>query len=198
MPKGNDDFRLLIVNMIGPNRAIRRRFLKMPSLEGIKVKLQRSKNFTKLDLTSAFYHVSLGEKSKEMATFSGPDCTVSVGSISERAVRRKCSNKRWRKSCDLIPNALLYIDDILVYVDTLQNLQAGTKKVLATLKANNLTLNRGKGDWEEKSIEFLGHELSEEDVNISRKKVASVMSFRKPKDTTELKNSTFLVSLHQE
>lgn len=59
VPKGKDDFRL-VINMIGPNRAICRRFYKMPTMEEIKVKLNGAKYFTKLDLTNAFHHVMLG------------------------------------------------------------------------------------------------------------------------------------------
>lgn len=44
VPKGNDDFRL-VVNMVGPNRAIRRRFYKMPTMEAIKAKLCGAKFF---------------------------------------------------------------------------------------------------------------------------------------------------------
>lgn len=41
VPKGNSDFRL-VVNMVGPNRAIRRRFHKLPLLDDIKTRLNWS------------------------------------------------------------------------------------------------------------------------------------------------------------
>lgn len=59
VPKGNDDFRL-VINMIDPNRAIKRCYYKMPTMDKIKEKLHGSTVFTKLDLTNAFYHITLG------------------------------------------------------------------------------------------------------------------------------------------
>lgn len=60
-------------NMVGPNRAIRRRFYKMPTMDAIKAKLCGAKIFSKLDLTSAFHHVKISESAKDMTTFLGPD-----------------------------------------------------------------------------------------------------------------------------
>lgn len=51
VPKGNADFRL-VINMVGPIRAIRRRFYKMPTLDSIKARLDGARWFTKLDLTT--------------------------------------------------------------------------------------------------------------------------------------------------
>lgn len=72
VPKGKSDFRL-VINMRGPNKAIQRQFHQMPRIEEIKTKLNGARLFTKLDLQSAFHHVELGEKSREMTTFMAPD-----------------------------------------------------------------------------------------------------------------------------
>lgn len=81
VPKGNSDFRL-VVNMVGPNRAIRRRFYKLPLLDDIKTKLKGARYFTKLDLTSAFHHFRIGEESSDTATprsWAPTACTSSCG-----------------------------------------------------------------------------------------------------------------------
>lgn len=194
VPKGKDDFRL-VVNMMGPNKAIRRRFFKMPSLEQIKVKLQGAKFFTKLDLTSAFHHVRLGESSKDMTTFLGPSgmyrfCRLNFGVSSAP----EGFQQKMEEIFQSIPNVVIYIDDILVYCNTLEGLKKTTAEVLELLKANNLTLNAAKCDWEKESIEFLGHELTAEGFNISKKKVEDVLRFRRPRDSSELKSFLGLAS----
>lgn len=52
-----------------------RRYYRMPTLEEIKTRLCGAQVFTKLDLTWAFYHVELSEKSRELTTFLGPGCS---------------------------------------------------------------------------------------------------------------------------
>jgi hypothetical protein len=61
---------------------------------------------------------------------------------------------------DGIPNVIIYIDDVLIFAETLEELRDTTAKVLARLSANNLTLNEGKCEYEKESLLFLGHELS--------------------------------------
>lgn len=65
VPKGPDDFRL-VVNMRGPNKAIRRNYYRLPNLDEIQRKLHGATIFTKLDLASVFHHVELEEESREL------------------------------------------------------------------------------------------------------------------------------------
>ena len=53
----------------GPNRAIRRAFHPLPTLDEIRVKLNGVKWFAKLALKSAFHHLELDEESRELTTF---------------------------------------------------------------------------------------------------------------------------------
>lgn len=83
-----------MINMVGPNRAIRRRFYKMPTLDSIKARLDGAKWFTKLDLTSAFHHVRISDEAKELTTFLGPDGMyrfrrLNFGVTSATAERRR-------------------------------------------------------------------------------------------------------------
>jgi hypothetical protein len=68
VPKGKTDFRL-VVNMQGPNRAIRRAFHMLPTLEEIRVRLDGATIFYKLNIKNAFYHLELDEESRKLTTF---------------------------------------------------------------------------------------------------------------------------------
>lgn len=194
VPKGKDDFRL-VINMMGPNRAILRRFYKMPTLEEIKVKLCGARFFTKLDLTWAFYHVKLGEKSRELTTFLGPSGMF-------RFVRLvfgvNCAPEAFQQIMEDIvrdiPNVIVYIDDLLLYASSVQALRKTTARVLAALQKSNLTLNNNKCEFEKSELEFLGHSLSATGFNIAEKKIQDVRKFREPRSTAELKSFMGLAS----
>jgi hypothetical protein len=66
--KGKDDFRL-VVNMLGPNKAIDREYYRLPLLEEMKVKLHGACFFSKLDLSNAYYHLELNNESRDLTTF---------------------------------------------------------------------------------------------------------------------------------
>ena len=194
VPKGKDDFRL-VVNMVGPNRAIRRRFYKMPTLESIRVKLIGSRVFTKLDLTSAFHHIKLGEKSKEMTTFLGPD-----GMYRFRRLNFGVSSapegfqQKMEEILHGILGVVVYVDDLLIFARNINGLREITKRVLAALASNNLTLNVDKCEYEKECLEFLGHNLSPEGFGISKKKIEDVEKFRTPQSSSELKSFMGLAS----
>lgn len=194
VPKGKDDFRL-VINMVGPNKAIRRRFYKMPSLESIRAKLIGARYFSKLDLTSAFHHVRLGEKSKEMTTFMGPDGMYQFRRLNFGVTSApEAFQQKMEEVLQGIPNTLVYIDDILVFAKDLESLKKFTELVMKALKASNLTVNFGKCDFNKENLEFLGHKLSAAGFNISEKKVEDVRKFRKPATATELRSFLGLAS----
>lgn len=122
VPKGSDDFRL-VVNMVGPNRAIRRRFYKMPTLEGIKARLAEARFFSKLDLTSAFHHIKLGEKSKEMTTFLGPDGMYRFRRLNYGVISApEGFQQKMEEILAGLSNVICYVDDILVFGATPEDL----------------------------------------------------------------------------
>lgn len=193
-PKGKEDFRMYVA-MMGPNKAIRRRFYKMPGLEGIRVKLAGAKFFTKLDLTMAFFHIRLAEKSRELTTFLSPNgmyrfCRLNFGVTSApEAFQQKMEEILFG-----IRGVVVYIDDILIFAEDIPMLRLRTRQVLEALNINNLTLNVGKCEYEKEKLEFLGHEVSAEGFGISKKKVESVRAFRAPRTTSELKSFLGLAS----
>lgn len=194
VPKGKDDFRL-VVNMVGPNRAIRRRYYKMPTMENIRARLHGAKYFTKLDLTSAFHHIRLGEKSKEMTTFLGPDGMYRFTRLNFGVVSApEGFQQKMEEILGPIKGVVVYVDDILVYATSLAELRIRTQETLKALARNNLTLNSDKCEYEKERLEFLGHELSEEGFNIAKKKVEDVAKFRAPRNRSELKSFLGLAS----
>lgn len=194
VPKGNDDFRL-VINMIGPNRAIKRRFYKMPTIDEIKVELHGAKFFTKLDLTNAFYHIMLAEKSREMTTFLGPS---GMFRFRRLVFGVNCAPEMFQQTMEDIlrgiSGVIVYIDDLLIFAEEQQTLREITKRVLAALKKNNLTVNEAKCDYEKQRLEFLGHELSQSGFNITERKVKDVRNFRTPRSISELKSFLGLAS----
>lgn len=194
VPKGKGDFRL-IVNMRGPNRAIQRQFHQMPRIEEMKTKLVNSKYFTKLDLQSAFHHVSISEKSRELTTFMAPN---GMFRFKRLVFGVNCAPEIFQRIMEGIlngiDNVLVYIDDILIYAETMQQLRDTTNQVTAALKRNNLTINEVKCVREVERLTFLGHQLSAQGLNIDEQKVNDVKKFREPRSLSELKSFLGLAS----
>ncbi|XP_062557035.1 uncharacterized protein K02A2.6-like [Armigeres subalbatus] len=194
VPKGNTDFRL-VVNMRAPNKAIQREYFRLPLIDEMKVKLHGSKFFTKLDLSDAFYHLELSEESRELTTF-----------LSENGMYRytrlmfgvNCAPEVFQREMTRIlkdvKNKIVYIDDILLFADTIEKLRTTVAQVLKILRANNLTLNASKCEFDRTRVSFLGHEMSEDGFNIEASKVKDIQRFRHPSTSSELRSFLGLAS----
>lgn len=188
VPKGKNDFRL-VVNMRAPNKAIMREYFRMPLIDEMKVKLHGAKFFTKLDLSNAYYHLELCKESRDLTTF-----------LTESGMYRftrlmfgvNCAPEIFqREMCRLlegIDNIIVYIDDVLIFADTLEKLRATTGQVLRILRAHNLTLNDEKCEFDKNFITFLGHGLDEAGFHVDEAKVKAIRRFRPPTSVSELKS----------
>lgn len=194
VPKGNSDFRL-VVNMRGPNRAIKREYFRLPLMDEIRVKLHGSKFFSKLDLTNAYYHLELSKESRDLTTFLTENgmfrftrLMFGVNAAPEIFQREMC------RLLEEIPNVIIYIDDVLIYADSLEELRETTAKVMRILRNNNLTLNTTKCELDKTRIKFLGHELDADGFHVDEAKIKDVRQFRPPKTVSELRSFLGLAS----
>ncbi|XP_062538450.1 uncharacterized protein LOC134206739 [Armigeres subalbatus] len=194
VPKGNKDFRL-VVNMRAPNKAIKREYFRMPSIDEMRIKLHGAKFFSKLELCNAFYHLELSEESRDLTTFLsengmyrftrlifGVNCAPE---IFQREMMRVLKD---------IKNKIVYIDDILLFADTIEELRKTVARVLQILRMNNLSLNTDKCEFDKTHLKFLGHELNETGFNIDENKVKDIQKFRQPTTASELRSFLGLAS----
>ncbi|XP_065081990.1 uncharacterized protein K02A2.6-like [Ochlerotatus camptorhynchus] len=192
--KGKDDFRL-VVNMRGPNKAINREYYRLPLIEEMKVKLHGARYFSKLDLSNAYYHLELSNESRDLTTF-----------LTESGMFRftrlmfgvNCAPEIFQREMvrilEDVDDVIVYIDDILVHAATLEELRKTVAKVLHILRANNLTINTDKCEFDMSRIKFLGHELDKDGFHIEEAKVKSIQCFREPVSVSELRSFLGLAS----
>lgn len=194
VPKGKNDFRL-VVNMRAPNRAIMREYFRLPLLDEMKVKLHGAKYFTKLDLKSAYYHLELSPDSRDLTTFLteggmfrftrlmfGVNCAPEI-------FQREMS-----RVLEPVENKIVYIDDVLLFAETLEELHETVAEVLRIFKENNLTLNIDKCEYDKTRISFLGHELDQDGFHIEEAKISAIQKFRRPTTVSELRSFLGLAS----
>lgn len=194
VPKGKSDFRL-VVNMKGPNKSIKRPFYRLPTIDDMRSKLVGAKVFSKLDIKSAFHHLLLDEESRELTTFHTDSGMLR---FTRLVFGVNCAPEIFQRMMDTklagIPGVIVYIDDILIFAESLDELKARTARVLSVLSKNNLTLNEDKCEFEKRETKFLGHRLSAEGFAIDDDKVREVRNFKSPENATDLRSFLGLAS----
>ncbi|XP_055619507.1 uncharacterized protein K02A2.6-like [Toxorhynchites rutilus septentrionalis] len=192
--KGKSDFRL-VVNMRAPNRAINREYFRLPLIDEMKVKLHGAKYFSELDLSNAFYHLELSKESRDLTTFLAED---GMYRFTRLMFGVNCAPEVFQREMSRIlkdaDNIIVYIDDILIFAQTLEELRRSVANVLKILRKNNLTLNIEKCEFDRTKIKFLGHELDAEGFYIDKEKIIGVRNFREPITLSELRSFLGLAS----
>ncbi|XP_062538299.1 uncharacterized protein K02A2.6-like [Armigeres subalbatus] len=192
--KGKNDFRL-VVNMKAPNRAIKREYYRLPSLDEMRTKLHGAKYFTKRDLSNAFYHLELHEQSRDLTTFLTENGMFRFTRLMFGVI---CAPEIFQREMSRLllgeENVIVYIDDILMFADNFDQLRGTVARVLRILRANHLTLNSAKCEFDKKRIRWLGHELDEKGFNIDEDKVKDIRRFRQPNTVSELRSFLGLAS----
>lgn len=93
-----------------------------------------------------------------------------------------------------VKNVIVYIDDVLIFAKTLEDLRKTVNHVLRILKNNNLTLNVAKREFDKTMLKSLGHELDKDGFHVDEGKIKSIRDFREPTTVSELRSFLGLAS----
>lgn len=89
---------------------------------------------------------------------------------------------------------LNYMDDIIIYGDTKEQLNERVTKVLRVLKEYNVMLNDDKCIFGVTELEFLGHKLSAAGITPTNSKIEAIKNFRTPSCMEEVRSFLGLVN----
>lgn len=144
------------------NEAIKRENHLMPTFEDILPRMENAKYFTRLDVKDAFHQIELHESSRYITTF-----------ITHKGIFRykrlmfgiSCAPEMFQKAIEQIlskfKNAVNYIDDILLFALSKEELMKVQEEVLKELDDCDILLNHKKCRFMQENI-YLGHVISSE------------------------------------
>ena len=142
-------------------------------------KLRRAKYFTKLDVRWGFNNVQIKEGDEWKATFQ-TNCglfeplVMFFGLTNSPATFQTMMDDIFE---DLISEGVVvvYLDDILIFTETLEEHQKVTRRVLELLEKHKLYLRPDKCEFEKTMVKYLGVIISHNSVSMDPvKKVAGV------------------------
>jgi hypothetical protein len=89
---------------------------------------------------------------------------------------------------DLIQSILeVYLDDIITWADTEENLIKNLEKIFLRLREKNISLNPEKCKLGLTEIEYVGHVINQDGLSFSKEKLDKVDNFRLPQNHKNLK-----------
>ena len=145
--------------------------------------------FTKLDLKDG-YHLIRMRKGDEHKTafrtrYAQYDSKVMpFGLVNAPATFQSMMNKILREFLD--HGVVVYLDDILIYTENMDDHIKLVQKVLDRLEQHDLAVSLKKSVFHQDEVEFLGYIVKTSGVTMSDRKVKSVQNWAHPRSVKEV------------
>ncbi len=171
------------------NNAIEVDRCTLPTLEEVLPQLNGATTFTKLDLRNGYWHVKLNEESSILTTFD-------TGHGKFRWLRLpfglNISSFVFQQRLNLILGDLNGVvcvaDDIIVYGKDVKEHDANLSRLLCKCAEVGVKLNKEKSEIRMKGIDFLGHRITSDGLQIHKSKVDGIMNMPKPTSKDEVRS----------
>ena len=153
--------------------------------------LTGAKYFTKIDLRSGYNLIRIAPGDEPKTAFKTHKKTyqynvMPFGLCNAPAVFQRFMNNIFDEI--LYRGIIVYLDDILVYATTPEQLEERTKLALKILEANKLYGNAEKTDWNLQKIEYLGIMVSENGIEMDVHKIDAIREWPTPKNLKEVQS----------
>jgi hypothetical protein len=191
--KKKDGSLCLCVDYCSLNHITIKNHYLLPLINKIMDRLGKAKFFTKIDLRSGYNNVRIKKGDEWKTTFH--TCyglfeylVMPFGLTNTPATFQHFMNDVFK---DMVDNFIIvYLDNILIYSDTIEEHQRHVCKVLQQLHEYNLHAKPEKSEFFHNSIEYLGFLISPKGVEMDPGKVEAILFW--PAPTTVKQIQSFL------
>lgn len=156
--------------------------------------------FSTLDLRSGYHYIPIKKCDKDKTAF-----------ITRRGCFRykvmlfglTCAPSVFQRLMDLVlcgltyETCLVYLDDIIVFSHDFDSHVGRLREIFDRLRTANLKLHMKKCSLFHRSVNFLGHVLTESGIEVQKDKVEAVQNWPTPRNLTELRSFVGLCSYYR-
>ena len=163
----------------------------IPNISDIFDQLGHSKYFTTLDLASGYHQIEMHHRDSEKTAFSVP---LGHYEFNRMPFGLKNAPSTFQRLMNTVlsglqgTRCLVYLDDIVIFADTLENHNRKLIDVFKKLKEFNLKLKPSKCEFLQKEVIYLGHKISESGAQPDESKLDAVRNFPTPKTPKDIKS----------
>ena len=162
----------------------------LPRADQLFDKLAHAKYFSKIDLRTGFYQILIAEKDRHKTAFSTSQGlfeynVLPMGLCNSPGVFMALMNDTFRPYLDQF--VLVFLDDIIVYSDTLEDHERHLRLALQRLREQRLCAKLSKSALCQTEVEFLGHYIGRDGLRVMEDKIDTVRDWPVPTTIRELR-----------
>jgi hypothetical protein len=162
--------------------------------------LNDSKVFTKLDLKSGYWAISMDKNSQEKTAFSSfmglhefkvmPFGLANAPANFQRYLQKVLNEYLWQF-------CLVYIDDVIVFSKNMDEHLDHLRKIFERIHSHNLRLNPEKCEFATEEVGYLGHIVSSSGIRPDPAKTKAIDEFPRPRKLRDVRSYLGLTSYYR-
>jgi len=172
----------------------------LPRIDEILDTLNGMRYFSTLDQANAYWSIPIAPEDREKTAFCTPQGLYefhylpfglcNAPATFQRLMDVLLSGLQWK-------TALVYLDDILVFASSHDQMLDRLKEILDRLSFGGLKLRLNKCKFCFNEVEYLGYKISGKGIEPDRQKISAIKNIPVPKSPKELKSFLGLVSYYR-
>jgi hypothetical protein len=173
----------------------------LPRIRDLVDRLQGAKIFTKLDVRWGYNNVRIREGDEHKLAFIThrglfEPLVMMFGPCNAPSTFQKLMNEVLREEIKT-GKVQVYMDDIIIFTETLEEHREMVRRVLQRLAEANLFLKPEKCEFERAEIQFLGMIISHNNIKMAPKKVESITQWPTPKNKKQVQKFLGLANYYR-
>jgi len=170
----------------------------IPNLQTVHYKLANSKVYSTLDLVKAYHYIPIKKEDIEKTAICTPFGNFEYLRMPFGLRNASSSFQRFVDGIfrDL-PFVVVYIDDILIFSNSIEEHKEHLEKVLSRLDSVNLKIKGSKSSLFQDKVNFLGYQFSKEGIKPIPEKVKCLLDLPNPSNTKVLQRYMGMFNFYQ-
>jgi len=170
----------------------------IPNIASLSHKIGQSNIFSKLDIVKAYYNVAVHEDDIQKTAITTP---FGLFEFLRMPFGLRNAAQTFQRYMDNIfrdlPYVFVYIDDIMICSDNLEQHHQHLKEVLSRLSTNKLTISLDKCVFCVSELTFLGYKISKHGISPSPDKVDAILRYPRPMDYAGLRRFVGMINFYR-
>ena len=185
-----------------PNSITIRDKRTMPRVDEAMQKVANAKYISSLDLRKGFNQILMAEASKPYTQFWWKGelwcwTRMTYGYVNASAKFQDVMDYELAQA-GLTEHTTCYVDDVLVFSDTLEEHLQVLHRFFAMLEKTGLRAHPKKCKFAAPTVEFLGHRVGGNGIGLEDAKVAAIKEMGDPETVTELRSQLGLITYYRD